>query len=67
MERHSIQGTGRTVVLRDAPATQPWACLLPPRSRPGVLGTWGPAPEDRVLSHHPRSPPPENCVPGSGP
>ena len=39
----------------------PGACLLPPHSRPGMLGTWGPAPEHSVLSHCPESSPREVC------
>ena len=53
------QGTGWFCGMPLQP--NPGACLLPPHSRPGMLGTWGPAPEDSVLSHCPESSPREVC------
>lgn len=41
----------------------PGACLLPPHSRPGMLGTWALAPEDSDLSHCPQESSPREVCP----
>ena len=67
MELHTSKGQGTWWFCGMPWRPNPGACLLPPHSRPGMLGTWALAPEDSDLSHCPQSPAPDKYVPGHGP